>query len=97
MRRLFGILLLILGISFLPVTNQFSANAGRTGLGDVTSEWCDCNVQSPIACYNEETEQLCNGDPQGSGQAQAAPPDESAKVSIGLLVITALFLLKRLY
>ena len=106
--RLLLVCVFLLGISFIPVQNQFTAEAGRTVGGWGGGSYCECGCPAPPACYIEGAWDLCSTPPGsdpgpncGGSQLNASPSSGESQNSIdlgsvGLLLLFGGFLFRRL-
>jgi hypothetical protein len=101
MRR-FVICLAVCFILFSAVPAQ----AGRTVHGDAASPYCDCGRQDGVPCYDENTNQRCDGWLLTSQEEPARKKSKSVALpygkgrdvdagSLGLFVLVTALLLRR--
>jgi hypothetical protein len=78
-------------------SSKYQATAGRVVQGGVVGEECICGFPGPLPCYDETTWQPCDGSYRS---VQEKPNQQPASTdidtgSIGLLLLTALYMLRR--
>jgi hypothetical protein len=76
---------------------KYQAVAGRTVVGDVAGEECDCDALGPPVCYYENSSQPCNGNYRSLQEPAKSKPQPTGvdTGSLGLLLLTAFCLLRR--